>query len=284
MKFIPKYLNEKQNAITQVVGTAVFAEVFILIFRPFDSGKWLENIGYLSFTPQEESWIYLAAATLTVLTAMGVIAVSRTMMYRYAKHHEISYLNYAFWILGELLSMALIYTTVVSVIGNHDIFGVLDIFTLTIGYTSCILLIPYATFLLYFSLKDKNMQLQKRIREEDEEKTHFNFKDERGELKLSVRTNALYYIEAADNYVLIHYFNSGKMQKFMFRYALKKIEDMYPQALVRCHRSYIVNPLNVKVLRKTEDGLVLDFGQEGLPNIPISKTYQHRVLDLIIDN
>jgi DNA-binding LytR/AlgR family response regulator len=49
--------------------------------------------------------------------------------------------------------------------------------------------------------------------------------------------------------------------------------------LVRCHRSYIINLDKVKVLRKTKDGIFLEFETENTPDIPVSKTYYERVMN-----
>ncbi len=293
---IPAYLNQKQNVIATVVGTAVFAELFILIFRPFGSGNWVSLFGDGDWESMGDL-IYAGFATFAILVAMGIIAISRSMMYRYAKKHEITYWQYALWIAGEVLSMSMVYalfSTFVLKVGN----GFFDNIESAVLYTACILLIPYAIFLLYFSMKDKSIQLQNiqqmwheklaslgKTENSIEEKSIFNFKDEKGELKLSIRTNSLYFIEAADNYVLIHYLNSGKIQKFILRSSLKKIEEEYKKYhLIRCHRSYIVNFDNVKVLRKTDEGLILDFDQEAMPNIPVSKTYSKQLMERMIDN
>lgn len=279
--YIPKYLTLKQNVIHLVVGTALFAELFILIFKPFGSGNWVKLLGAGNWAAAED-WIYLGFATLAVLVAMGVIAVSRTIMYKYARHNPISYWGYAIWILLEILSMSLIYTVFSLVILKVDTGFFISLREAMI-YTACILLIPYGIFMLYFSLKDKNKQLQHIARQitapTEDSPILYNFKDEKQELKLSVRQENLYYIEAADNYVIIHYENAGKMNKFMLRSTLKHIEDSFSQTnLVRCHRSYIVNFSLIKVLSKTENGLMVDFGKTNLPPIPVTKTYSENLL------
>ena len=109
----------------------------------------------------------------------------------------------------------------------------------------------------------------------------YNFYDERGELKLSVRADALYYMESADNYVQIYYMNAGKLQGEMVRNTLKNIEWRFRgKDLMRCHRSYIVNFSKVQLLRRQDNNeLLLDFGDERLPNIPVSKAYNEKVLE-----
>ena len=107
------------------------------------------------------------------------------------------------------------------------------------------------------------------------------FYDEKGELKLSVRPEMLYYIEAADNYIEIHYMANGKMQTLLVRNSLKRIEtQFYNTQLVRCHRSYIVNIGNVQLLKKTNRELMIDFSIENLPNIPVSKGYSNIITEL----
>jgi len=49
--------------------------------------------------------------------------------------------------------------------------------------------------------------------------------------------------------------------------------------LVRCHRSYIVNLDNVKVLLKKKDGIFLELDAVNTPDIPVSRTYYERVMD-----
>ncbi len=285
---VPKYWNEKQNLIALVVGTAIFAEIFILIFRPFDSGNWVERAGY-ALTETQGDWLYLAFATAAVLTAMGVIAISRSIMYRYAKQNDISYWGYGLWILGEIISMATIYTLTAYFVVD-TLIDPLETLKLAFGYTACILLIPYVIFLMYFSMKDKSYQLQKiqqmwhtTSKSQDiQEQDALHFYDERGDLKLSIRAVSLYYIESADNYVQIHYMNSGKMQKLMLRNSLKKLEEQFAEhGVVRCHRSYLVNINNVKCIRKTNEGLVLDFDDEKIQQLPVSKTYSKQLFEQI---
>lgn len=107
-----------------------------------------------------------------------------------------------------------------------------------------------------------------------------SFCDERGDVRLVVAADSLFYIEASDNYVDIHYLNKGRIVNFLLRNSLKNIEKSFSdRKLLRCHRSYIVNANKVRIIRKTEEGLCIDFDYDGIPNIPISKTYSTRVLE-----
>jgi len=107
----------------------------------------------------------------------------------------------------------------------------------------------------------------------------FNFYDERGEMKLSVKSENLFYIETADNYVQVHYQNLGKMQVLMIRNSMKNIEWRFQNTkLVRCHRSYLVNLQKVQMLRRVEGDVLLDFNDEKIAPLPVSKAYVNQVM------
>ncbi|MBQ7191716.1 MAG: LytTR family transcriptional regulator [Paludibacteraceae bacterium] len=107
----------------------------------------------------------------------------------------------------------------------------------------------------------------------------YHFYDEKGDLRLVVDAANLYYLESADNYVMIHYMHLGKMEKMMIRNTLKNIEWRFRgKGLVRCHRSYLVNIRNVQLFRRSEGEILLDFGNEKIQPIPAGKSYQENVL------
>ncbi len=280
---IPTYLTRKDNVIWTVCGTAFFAELFILIYQPFGSGSWTDH-----------PFVYIGLATAVVLVAMGIIAISRTIMYKYAKHHPVLYWHYVIWIISEVIAMSIVYSLAAVIIKN-DYANYFDFFKEALLYTVFVLFIPYAICMMVFALIDKDAQINTLKAElaalqgipgleEDEDHPQvpvtYNFKDERGELKLSVQASSVYFVESSDNYVIIYYQNGNRLPHYVLRNTLKNIDDEFGQSgLVRCHRSYMVNFSAIKVLSKTDDGLMIDFGTDKLPKIPVSKTYSARFLE-----
>jgi DNA-binding LytR/AlgR family response regulator len=151
--------------------------------------------------------------------------------------------------------------------------------------TALVLLLPYSVLWLYFSWRDKKHQLEtiQNNNTDSPKQDAFSFRDERGELKLSLKKENLMYIASADNYVKIWYLSKGKLSGFMLRNSLKTIENSINDAsIVRCHRSYIVNFDRVKVLKKDKEGICLEFDEEQVPDLPISKTYAERITTLFL--
>lgn len=266
---IPAYHYERSNLIRLVLFTAFFDLIFINIYKPFSSLTWY---------PVSEFKFFLFSS-LVILTGVLVVAISRIIMYYYTRKHSINYLEYGIWIVSEIFFMSLFYTVYsVSLKKEADI---LEVFSESAENTTLVLLLPYAILMLYFSWRDKEQKL--RMIEATKGDTTggasvISFRDEKGELRLSVKHYNLLYIESADNYVRVWYLNKGVVMKFMLRNTLKAMEEAFEGTnVLRCHRSYMVNFEQVKVIRREKDGIYLEFGVEKVPDIPISKTYSEKV-------
>ena len=278
--YIPSYFNTKRNILLLLWVTAVFGEMFILFFQPVQCRTWVDS-----------DWKFLLWVTIVVVTAVSVIALSRTIMYHYAKHHKISYLDYAIWIAAEVTAIAGVYAAF-PVVAMRSFAAEWDLtlfylFKEALFATTFTLLIPYAFVILWVVVKDRGeqivrLQARKHVLEETPEEM-YKFYDEKGDLKLSVNPSMVYFIEAADNYVMVYYLNAGKLEKLMIRNSLKNIEWRFrDKGLVRCHRSFIVNIRLVKLFRRQEGEVMLDFGDEKIPSIPVSKGYSEGVMSMLM--
>jgi hypothetical protein len=270
---IPEYLYEKNNIIRLILFTAAFALVFINLYDPFSSRNWKPGISDTS---------YLFYSSLIILTGVLVVVVSRIIMYYHCKKKGLLLLNYCLWVLAEILVMSSFYA-IFEIFAMHDVRSFELLMKGSVRNTSLVLLLPYSMLWLYFSWTDKKKKLDQIALEESTgnqtKKGMLSFRDEKGDFKLSVQTDQLLYLESADNYVKIHYLNKGKLTHFMLRNSLKNLdESLANTAMIRCHRSFVVNFDKVKVLRKEKDGIYLALDQENLPDIPVSKTYTERVM------
>lgn len=266
---IPGFICEKKNIVRLILLTALFALVFINIYKPFSSSNWYHVSDFKFFV----------FSSLIILTGVLVVVVSRIIMYYWGKKHPISYGQYMAWIVLEIFFMSLFYTLyTLSVNPEREWLGVFKGSTIN---TTLVLLLPYSAIHLYLSYQDSKKrleQLQIQRAETTAKALVYSFYDEKNELRISIKRTNLLYIESADNYVNIWYMNKGKLTKFMLRNSLKAIEEsLADTSVLRCHRSFIANFEQVKVIRRQKDGIYLEFGIEGVPDIPISKTYNEKV-------
>ena len=271
---IPSYLNTKKSVFLLVLSTALFAELFILFFQPFESRGWVDS-----------DWQFLLWVTIIVLVAMGVIALSRTIMYHVAKRHAITYVDYAIWIIAEMSAMAFIYAVFpLIVLRDFSMEMGLTFFTMfreALTATAFILLIPYTIITLWIALKAKSTH-EEQLAGEAVVPLMFHFYDEKGDLKLCVKSDMVYFLEASDNYVTICYVSNDKVEKMMIRNSLRNIEWRFNGlGLIRCHRSYIINIKRVQVVRCQDGDVMVEFGDVRVPNIPVSKGYAEKVMGAI---
>ena len=106
-----------------------------------------------------------------------------------------------------------------------------------------------------------------------------NFNDYTGALKFTVKLENIYYIKAEGNYVNVFYNNKGGISSFVLRNKIQAIEDaLAGTPLMRCHRTYIVNSNNIKLIRNEADGYYIDFNQTGLESVPVSNTYREKIV------
>jgi hypothetical protein len=267
----PPYLNEKANIVRLILFTSLFALVFINIYAPFGADKWfiLTKLEFFTFS------------SLTILTGVLVVVISRIIMYNVCKRRPILIWQYLIWILGEILSMALFYALFQKVI-LKDPRLFIDLVKSSSRYTALVLLLPYSALWLYFSWREKK-ELIERLADirsvSSNTRDMIPFYDDKGILRFSVRKENLLYIESAENYVSICYLNKGKVSKYLLRDTLKKVEENFTGTdIIRCHRSYIVNFEKVKVIRKDRDTLMLELDNPSGTDIPVSKTYVSAVM------
>jgi len=273
---IPSYLYDKANINRLIFFTAIFALLFVNIFQPFGSRAWYPNIS---------DFKYFFFSSLIILIGMLVVVISRYILLQYVRKHSLTYFQYALWVMAEILAMSLFYSLFTKFIPEEGLKrDFVEIFHKSTVNTSLVLLLPYSILWLYFSWSDKNNLLQK-IAEEDQHtgaqrKNSIAFPDEKGELRITIMLENLLYIDSSDNYVTIHYLNKSKLSHFLIRNTLKWMDDNLTNdsQLVRCHRSYIVNLDQVKVIRKDKGGIMMELDIVNTPDIPVSASYYERVM------
>jgi len=281
---LPKYFLGKYQLIATVTFLAFFSLLFLLISIPFSHNAWF-GLG------ASQAFSY----TLAFYTiGLCVIIISKRLMYWTRNIFEMTYLEYVLWDLAEVIVICILYT-IFSVKGDksgliHLAQPPIEIFFSSMSYAFGSMVIPYIIAGMYFAIIDKNNTIRLLNYNEivsDEDIDPINGKkitlfDNNGDLKLSVSSNNLLYIESDDNYIKVWYLDhKGDLQTYMIRCRLKTIEESFMGSnLVRCHRQYIVNMDKVRVLRKEKDGYELELDNDSISTIPISKTYAANVLDI----
>lgn len=95
---------------------------------------------------------------------------------------------------------------------------------------------------------------------------------------ITIELDHLLFIEADKNYITIVEEKQDKIHKTLLRLSLIKAKEQIDNsAVVRCHRSYLVNLNAVLKVNGNSQGLKLVVS-EKLPPVPVSRSYKNRVL------
>lgn len=282
-KEIPSYLTQKSGLASSVVFATLFALLFINIYKPFSSTHWVEGNTTLE---------YFLWSMAIVFVGFFVLVVSRIILYFYAKRHRMFYWVYALWIFVEISAMSIIYTCIATLtmrktVGLQDGTQIVDFFWNCFFAIFFVLLIPTTLSWLYMAFWEKKNALQKlqnQYKSNDivppavDQPTVVQFKDEKGEIRLSVKLENVIWIESDDNYVHIKYQNQGKMLDYLLRNSLKRLaDDLKDTTIFRCHRKYMVNFDHAVALRKGGVGLVLELDTQPMVEIPVTDTYKEDI-------
>ncbi|HRW95326.1 MAG TPA: LytTR family DNA-binding domain-containing protein [Bacteroidales bacterium] len=270
---IPPFIYKRSNLTLLVVFTSVFALFFINIYKPFESPQWYP-------ITQFEYFLY---SSLIILTGVLVVVISRIIMFYYTKKRTLTYWEYIIWVIGEIFFMSLFYTLYSYTLDEARDF--MEVYRSSVINTSLILLLPYIITLLFLSWKENShrVKLLEKALEQGEANPQLSvgiltFYDEKGELLLSIKKDSLLYLEAADNYVSVWYLSKNGVTKYLIRNTLRQMEERFEHtSVVRCHRSFMVNLDQVKIAKRTRNGIVLDLGTDKVPDIPVSRTYAERI-------
>ncbi len=271
---IPDYIKDKSTMITQVIFVSIFALVFINIYSPFNASSWFE-VGRIEF------FFYSSAF---ILSGMLIIVVSKLIFVILARRIKVTYLGFGLWNLMEIVLLAVGYLVVDLVLLKSGA-ELIERFTGLLFITLLTLAIPYSLSWLWLSLKDKRTKLENltvNTSLEFKEKQMISFRDEAEKLRFSIKSGDILFVESTDNYVTVHTIEKGKIKKIMLRNTMKRLEKELEGTLIqRCHRSYMVNFENIKLVKLISTNLYIymDFTEEI--RIPVSRTYAEHVHEFL---
>lgn len=271
MAKIPNKLLSVPSLLAHVLGIPAFLLFFVLIYSP----EWI--VSMLDMNAGRHTFNLL----MVMCIVLGVLCMSRipvTSVRRYLS--GFSWLHYILWCLAEIAAMAAfvaLYLTLMArqwdPAGGSSYFGTLGWSAALVG---SIVIYPYLLLNFLFSVLQKPEQ---QLPEDELVRLH----DSTQQLKLVVASTAIVYIEASTNYVIIKYTEGERVKDYQLRNTMKTLEpQLRKHGIIRCQRSFFVNPRHVTALRKDKEGLILaELDVPGTRTIPVSPNYYDNLSKLL---
>ena len=276
--YIPKFLTQKKTVVTFLVLVVLLCIFFVVVYKPIGL---IANTGFLSFLS------YRLYSIILVLVGLVSIAASRKLLYMRQQRKGMQLHQYFIWLGIELVALVVLLTAAAWLLNERKEVLLMDLVGRVVVDTVAVLTIPYIVTILIFLLQQKRLEIanltnmlkdSKAVAEEAKVDTVMQFFDKGDHLVFVTKRSNVLYIEAADNYTVVHYLSGDKEDTIILHNSMKNMEETFAsEGMVRCHRGYLVNLENVKYLRKEKDGLVLEMAYCDRV-IPISKTYADDVV------
>ncbi len=252
---------------------AVFLIGFLMFYTPFDVKSFYTAGGF------DSSFHIVMIGAVT----MACLAISRTVYhFTYARKRTLWW-RYAVWCIGEI-AFAALFAALYSWLFKQDAITYFGAFSYCFRILFFSLVFVYAFHILYHIIQEEDARIEEMMKSPAvEEEALVKFNDEHGRFKLAIDAAQILYLHAEINYVRIYYVEAGSVKEFSLRNSLKSVEPVVTErGIVRCHRSYFLNPRHVKVLRKDKYGfIVAELNIPGITPIPISKNYYETVAELL---
>ena len=213
--------------------------------------------------------------------ALVVLAIMRTILWAINNKRPSRWWEHMLWCMGETYALCYAFALYLSLFSGNPYFEcVLN----SMGYTFLSLIYPY-TILILVQLINEERILRLGTQESPEEDTGrlVRFYDERHKLKLTLDRSAILKIRADFNYVTIYYMERGQIKNLSIRSSMKSIENSAEKhGLVRCHRSYFINPDHVRILSRDRDGAInATLDRDDIEPVPVSKKYYPSLSEII---
>lgn len=256
MAAVPKTFFRFGVQIWHFIGLPIFFFAVSMVYHPLDILEFMDmGNGALDFN-------------MTIVTSIlfGVLLISRLILFLARKSINLNLPLYAAWCVGEVFIASAFSALFISLV-SHGTVTFFWAWGKLFAYSLSILIFPYAILTLLMIIR--GMREEAFVDTED----LIRFRDSNGKLRLTIAPKAVLYVESKENYVNICYQEGPHVRNYLLRTSMKRTEELLARhGLVRCHRTCIVNPTHIHILRRDKDGLIVaDLDVEGCPSIPVSK-------------
>ncbi|MBQ7697004.1 MAG: LytTR family transcriptional regulator [Paludibacteraceae bacterium] len=253
-----------------VIGIPAFFLIFTTLYRP------MRVFDLFNMVAVKPDGLFSFNVTIVSCILLGVMAISRTLMAITYHRSRMTRMSWWLWQVAELVGMSLFVSLYLTLMykGQYTYYGMAGI---SMGVLVMTLVYPYTILYLIWSA----MAAKEEAPVEDD--SLMRFRDQQKQVKLIIASAAVLYVEAKDNYVIIKYKDGDIVKEYTLRSSMVALQElMHKHGLVRCQRSYYINPAHVKVLRKDKEGIITaELTTPNLKAIPVSPRYYDALANLL---
>ena len=261
-------ITEGVSVLIHTLTISLFFLFFIIFYKPY----------YIYSLLNMEHAGYTFNATILFCIVLVSTFITRGCLYFIGRKKNLTTQVYFGWCFAEMIIAALFSSLYITLMLKEPI-SFFEVAGTTIILTVTTLIYPYVFLWLKYEILTKNRQMDNT----PDENSLIRFYDEYKKLRLVIAREAVMFIKSEENYVHIYYLDKERNKKFTLRSSMKALEDtLTKRGLVRCHRSYFINPAYIKIVHKNSAGIIVaELNRPDCDTIPISRKYQDVITRLI---
>ena len=266
-------LNRSEKAYF-VLLTGLFVFLFLLFFQPF---------GVNNYNTQETITLEFFLAILLMWMVVSLLLAFNEFLIFPRVIKQPTRGKMLGWIIWSMLLLSSGVFLFYNFLGAWHDFRLGSYFEF-LGNIVALSLFPLGGLFLYLKIRELRKALETDHpytyrTGEDEFLLVFTAENQKDHFTLPLKL--LLFIESDDNYVSIHHLQDDRVIKTLFRKSLKSIQEeaLHP-ALLRCHRSYLINLIHLQQIHGNRNKLTVFLNQVKTP-IPVSRQYMDAVFALV---
>ncbi|GLB52913.1 hypothetical protein NBRC110019_19530 [Neptunitalea chrysea] len=278
------YLHTARAKWMYIISATIFVYIFLIVFQPYGLHEEMRNPA----NPNLHKFLFLVSISFSTVISLSL---SQHILRPLLGFQSVTNKKYVIWFFCETFLITLvtfIFSFIVPDLGD-DFEEELNVAFQLANYFKAfiILLFPFFGTIVYEFIQRLNEELNelsaqlteyqntfKKVHEDD----HVNIKDENGNEVIKLQLKDFLLAESGNQYVIVYYLEDQRLKKEIVRNRLKNLlSDIPDSSVYQCHRSYIINLLNVSHLEKKEGKNYLLLYQDAGLIIPVSKSYLEEI-------
>lgn len=268
----PKSLNSVASLTLHVFCIPAFLLMSILLYEP----RVLCDLLHAGEGSIRMDGIYTFNIAIVCAIVLVAMLLCRGLFLLLRRSVSFTMPYYAAWCVAEVLFMSsfvALYLTLMDRGANNYFYYLGNLFR----FFASLLVYPYVIIAQVYYAHALPSSLAQ------DEGRRMRFYDNRHLLKFTAPSSSILYIEANENYLIIHYTENDRVRSYELRNSMKSIEDLCTKSgFVRTHRSFFVNPSKVKMVVKGDMGRYFaKFDIPDSPEIPVTKKNYESLMSLM---
>ena len=254
----------KREKFYATLAISLFFSFFMLFFQPF---------GVNNYDPKESITLQFAL----IIFSMGLylwilIVINEFLIFPLIFKGNIYRWQILAWLIWSIIYIASALFLFYNVLGDWHDFRLSSWLEFILNF-GALAIIPLTAIFLYGRMRQIEQLTETAEDYNLDANAIIHFPSDNQSNLHSYALENILFLESEDNYVAIHFIHEGTFSKTLIRSTLKKIDDLslHP-ALIRCHRSFIVNLSHLaKYDGNKQQGMIVL--KHVSKSIPVSKSY-----------